>query len=439
MDQEKELRDKIKRLVKELVDARQRSQAFEPGRTVIPYGARVYDHHEVWAAVDSSLDFWLTLGPRAGEFEARLAKYLGRKHCILTNSGSSANLLAIAALSSPLLENPLRPGDEVITVAAGFPTTVNPIVQTGLVPVFVDVDPATANVDASLLSGAASDRARAVVLAHTMGNPFDADAVRAFCEERGLYLVEDNCDALGSVYKGVRTGSFGTLSTHSFYPSHHITMGEGGAVATDDPALDRIVRSLRDWGRDCYCSTGRDNTCGKRFEGKHGGLPEGYDHKYVYSQLGYSLRPLDIQAAIGLAQLDKLDSFVKARRKNREELAKAVRRVPWLTVQEPTPGSEPSWFGLMLTLKPDAPATRLEVVSRLEEAGVQTRLVFAGNLTLQPAYQNVEYRVAGTLENTDIVARRSFFIGVYPGIDAPRLAYVAEQVAALSGMGKGHG
>lgn len=431
-ESEEKLRQEIGERVRQIVRARDAKRLFVPGQTVIPYAGRVYDADEILAAVESSLDFWLTLGPKGREFENRLSEYAGRRFAVLVNSGSSANLLAFAALCSPLSENPIRPGDEVITVAAGFPTTVNPIFQYGCVPVFVDIDPATVNIDVSRLEAALSSRTRAIMIAHTMGNPFDVGTITAFCRANDLFLIEDNCDALGSTYRGRLTGSFGTVATQSFYPPHHLTMGEGGAVLTDDLALNRIVRSLRDWGRDCWCDSGKDNTCGNRFKGQFGKLPLGYDHKYVYSQVGYNLKPLDIQAAIGLAQLKKLPSFTEVRRRNYEVLEKSARSIPWLMTQQATPGSEPSWFGLLLTLTQDAPIERRQVVEYLEAKKIQTRQLFAGNLICQPAYQNKEYRISGSLENTHAIMDRSFFLGVYPGIDDQRLDYMVGVIEGLA-------
>ncbi|MBN2124205.1 MAG: lipopolysaccharide biosynthesis protein RfbH, partial [Deltaproteobacteria bacterium] len=384
--------------------------------------------------VEACLDFWLTAGDRARAFERRLSEFLGRRHCVLVNSGSSANLLAFGALTSPLLENPVRPGDEVITVAAAFPTTVNPIIQYGCVPVFVDIDPETVNIDTALLEKARSERTRAVMIAHTLGNPFDIDEVSAFCRRHDLFLVEDNCDALGSLYRGRKTGSFGHLSTHSFYPAHHITLGEGGAILTDDPLLHRIVVGLRDWGRDCRCEPGQDNACGMRFSGQFGTLPFGYDHKYVYSQIGYNLKALDIQAAIGLAQMEKLPSFVEARRRNREILKSAAAHVPWLRPQRTQKDALPSWFALLLVLAPDAPVKRNQVIEYLESNRIQTRLLFGGNLTRQPAYGGVRFRQIGDLAHTDDIMERAFFIGVYPGLSGAMLDYVSD---ILSGLREG--
>jgi CDP-6-deoxy-D-xylo-4-hexulose-3-dehydrase len=430
-DRERECRRQILTLAGELEKLRKESQEFVPGETTVHYGGRVFDEKELVAAMDSLLDMWLTLGACGAEFETKLARYLGRRFCVMVNSGSSANLLAFGALTSPLLDNPVRPGDEIITVAAGFPTTVNPIVQFGCLPVFVDIDPDTVNIDVTLLESAFSPRCRVIMIAHTMGNPFEVDQVMSFCREHNLYLVEDNCDALGSTYKGRLTGSFGHLVSQSFYPPHHITTGEGGAVLTEDEKFLRIVASLRDWGRDCWCDSGHDNTCGKRHSGSYGELPFGYDHKYVYSHLGYNLKPLDLQGALGIVQLDKLPGFVRARRENWECLSQAAAYVPWLKVQQPTPHSEPSWFGLLLTLTEDAPADRRSVVEYFEDKKIQTRQLFGGNLLRQPAYLGIPHRVVGTLSNTDAIMERSFFLGVYPGLTEASRSYVTDALVSL--------
>lgn len=425
---ERQLRAQIKAHVRDLIEHRLREERFVPGRSPVPYAARVYDEKEVTAAVDSAIDFWLTLGPRGREFERKLANIVGARHALLVNSGSSANLVAYASLCSPMLDNPISPGDEVITVAAGFPATINPILQYNCVPVFLDVDAATANINTDLLEEALSERTRAVMLAHTLGNPFDLDQVQAFCERHDLYLVEDNCDALGSTYKGKPTGNTGHFATQSFYPAHHISMGEGGAVLTQSDELKRIAESLRDWGRDCWCEAGRENTCGMRFSGQYGDLPFGYDHKYVYSQIGYNLKPTDIQAAIGLAQLEKLQDFTRRRRENYDCLSQAVSEFDWLQVQQATEGSEPSWFGFLITLAEDAPIDRRTIVAYLESKKIHTRQLFAGNLLKQPAYRNIQHRVVGKLENTDRIMKAAFFIGVYPGIDEARRDYVSEML-----------
>lgn len=432
--EEREIRRRIIGLARKLGRLPGEGRNFVAGETPVPYAGRVFDEEEFAAAVESMLDMWLTLGQYGEEFERRLAAYLGRRHCTMVNSGSSANFLALAALASRLLPRHLVPGDEVITVAAGFPTTVNPIVQLGCAPVFVDVEPETVNIDVSFLEAAASPRTRAVMVAHTMGNPFEVHEVLNFCHRHDLYLVEDNCDSLGSQYRERLTGSFGHLSTQSFYPPHHITTGEGGAVLTDDPELHRIVVSLRDWGRDCWCDTGKDNTCGKRFSGQFGTLPVGYDHKYVYRHLGYNTKPIDPQAAIGIAQLKKLPRFVRARQENWRVLSEAAHEVPWVRVQKETPHSKASWFGLLLTLADDAPVDRRTVVEYLEKKQIQTRQLFGGNLLRQPAYQGVSHRVVGTLEYTDTVTERAFFVGVYPGLDQDARAYVADKLAGLKNV-----
>ncbi len=411
---------------------------FKPGDR-IAYAGRVFDHREVSALIDSSLDFWLTTGRYAERFEKDFAAYLGVSHCSLTNSGSSANLLAFMALTSPKLgERRIRRGDEVITVAAGFPTTVAPIIQYGAVPVFVDVALPTYNIDCSQLENALSDRTKAVMIAHTLGNPFDLEAVKAFCDRHDIWLVEDNCDALGSryLYDGEWrfTGTIGHLGTSSFYPPHHMTMGEGGAVYTGDTTLKRLVESFRDWGRDCWCSSGRDNTCGERFTQKFGELPYGYDHKYVYSHFGYNLKVTDMQAAIGCAQLEKLAGFVAARKHNwrtlREGLAALADR---FILPESTASADPSWFGFLLTVREGAGFSREQIVTHLERKGIQTRMLFAGNLIKHPCFDEMRqtgrgYRIAGELAVTDRVMRDSFWIGVYPGMTEGMLEYMVDVI-----------
>ena len=401
-------------------------RAFDPARPSVPVSGKVFGAEEVTALVRASLEFWLTSGPEHQRFERALARRAGLRHALMVNSGSSANLAAVSALCSPALgDRALRAGDEVITVAAGFPTTVNPIVQNGLVPVFVDVDPATLNIDPARLEGAVSERTRAVVLAHTLGNPFDLAAVGDLCRRHGLMLVEDCCDALGATFAGRPVGTFGELATLSFYPAHHITTGEGGAVLTNRSAWRRVVESLRDWGRDCWCDTGCSDTCGKRFDQRFGTLPYGYDHKYVYSHVGYNLKATDLQAAVGVAQLERLDAFVAARRANHAYLRAALADLEHLFVlPEATPGSEPSWFGFALTVRPEAPFGRHELVRHLEARGIGTRLVFAGNLLRQPAYADVPHRVAGPLEATDLVAERTFWVGCWPGLEEAHLDHV---------------
>jgi CDP-6-deoxy-D-xylo-4-hexulose-3-dehydrase len=401
---------------------------FDPGKTPLPCSGKVYDEKEMAGLVDSSLDFWLTTGRYAALFEERLANFLGVGHCLLTNSGSSANLLAISALTSPKLgERRLRQGDEVITVAAGFPTTVTPIVQNGLVPVFVDVDPETYNVEVNQLEAAVSPRTRAIILAHTLGNPCRLDAVTDFARRHHLWFIEDNCDALGSTYEGKFTGTFGHLSTLSFYPAHHITTGEGGAVLTGDPLLKRIVESLRDWGRDCWCPPGKENCCRLRFARQLGELPRGYDHKYTYSHLGYNLKMTDMQAAVGVAQLAKLADFTSLRRKNFQQLhAGLARHRDFLVLPRATENAHPSWFGFPLTVRQRAPFTRQQLVEYLEGHGIGTRLLFAGNILKQPAFQDIGHRVAGELKNTNRILERTFWIGVYPGLGPPAINHILD-------------
>jgi CDP-6-deoxy-D-xylo-4-hexulose-3-dehydrase len=422
-----ELHARILGLVREYYQARHRPGPFLPGSTKVPYAGRVFDEEEMVAAVDATLDFWLTLGPQGEAFERELAGYVGVRHSLVVNSGSSANLVAFSALTSNKLDRPLQPGDEVLTVAAGFPTTVAPILQNGCVPVFVDVHADTANVMVDRLHDALSPKTRAVMIAHTLGNPFDLDGVLDLIKTHDLYLVEDNCDALGATYRGRRTGSFGHFATQSFYPPHHLTMGEGGAVLTSSGRLKQIAESFRDWGRDCWCASGKDDTCGKRFGWSLGQLPHGYDHKYIYSHLGYNLKPLDVQAAIGRRQLHKLDAFVAARRGNHARLARALEPyADWLMLPQATPHSEPSWFGLLLTVRDGAPFSRAQLVRHLEDRKIQTRQLFGGNLLRQPAFQGVPHRVVGGLENTDKIMNDAFFVGVYPGLTPAMLGYMEE-------------
>jgi CDP-4-dehydro-6-deoxyglucose reductase, E1 len=405
--------------------------AFQPGETAIPTSGRVFDDEELVALVDASLDFWLTTGRFAHKLERGLAGFTGRRHAILCNSGSSANLLALSALTSPKLgERSLRPGDEVITAAAGFPTTLNPILQNGLVPVFVDVDRRTGNVVPELMREAVGPRTRAILLAHTLGNPFDLDTATELARDHGLFLIEDNCDALGSLYRGRPTGTFGELATVSFYPAHHITTGEGGCVLADDGRLKTLVESFRDWGRDCWCAPGEDNTCGKRFGMQLGDLPAGYDHKYIFSHVGYNMKMTDLQAAVGVAQLDKLPGFVEARRRNWARLREAL--APYeeaFVLPEPTPDSEPSWFGFALVVRPEAPFDRDALVAWLEQNRVGTRQLFGGNLLRQPAYAGIEHRAPGGLEESDLMMTNAFWVGVYPGITESMLDYVIETFA----------
>ncbi|MDD5698411.1 MAG: lipopolysaccharide biosynthesis protein RfbH [Victivallaceae bacterium] len=430
-----EILDKVKRYYS-LVHAGS-GEAFVPGKSRVNYAGRVFDDREMVNLADSALEFWLTYGRYSRQFEKQLAEYLGRRCCLLVNSGSSANLLAFMALTSPLLkERRISRGDEVITVAAGFPTTVAPIIQYGAVPVFIDVDLTTANAAVAQLEPARSAKTKAVMLAHTLGNPFDLQAVRDFCTANGLWLIEDNCDALGSKYAGRLTGTFGDVGTSSFYPPHHLTTGEGGAVYTDNPVLHKILLSMRDWGRDCWCESGRDNTCGCRFSKKHGTLPYGYDHKYVYSHFGYNLKASDLQAAVGCAQLEKLPGFVKRRRENFAFLYTGLRELAeYFILPETLPASEPSWFGFLITLRDGVNFTRNGLVEALERRNVQTRNLFAGNLTRHPCFdglrEGIDYRIAGKLENTDKIMNDSFWIGVYPGMTEAKLTYMAETIKAF--------
>jgi len=413
--------DALRREIAELViryhEVAFRARPFVPGESPVPVSGKVFDDEEMRLLVDASLDFWLTTGRFADEFEMRFAKVMGVGRAMLCNSGSSANLLAVSALTSPALgDRALQPGDEVITAASGFPTTVNPIYQNGLVPVYVDVDPDTFNVDPELLAEAVGPRTRAVALAHTLGNPFDVAAVQALCERHDLWLVEDTCDAVGATFDGKPVGSFGELATVSFYPAHHVTMGEGGCVLVNDAKFERIIESFRDWGRDCWCAPGAENTCGRRFGWEFGELPYGYDHKYVYSHLGYNLKLTDMQAAVGVAQLDKLTGFIAARRRNWEYLHDGLADLDELRLGEPTPGSVPSWFGFALTVRPDAGFDRYDLVQHLEGRKIATRLFFGGNLVRQPAYIGRPHRTVGSLANADVVAQASLWIGCYPGL-----------------------
>jgi CDP-4-dehydro-6-deoxyglucose reductase, E1 len=407
---------------------------FLPGKSSVPVSGKVFDAAEMRSLVDASLDFWLTTGRYAAIFEREFARWTGIRECLLVNSGSSANLLAVAALTSPKLgDRHLVPGDEVITVAAGFPTTVNPIIQNGLVPVFVDVTLPTYNVDVTQLEAALSPRTRAVILAHTLGNPFDLAAVIAFTRKHNLWLIEDCCDAVGSTYNRQHVGTFGDLATTSFYPAHHITMGEGGAVLTNQPLLHTVVESFRDWGRDCWCNPGCDNTCGKRFDWQLGELPCGYDHKYTYSHIGYNLKLTDMQAAVGVAQLQKLGGFVEARRRNFETLREGLRGLEeFFILPEATENAAPSWFGFPIAVRPEAPFTRNQVTAALEDRKIATRLLFGGNLTRQPAYRDREYRVVGTLSNTDFVMNQVFWIGLYPGINQEILEYMLDGLHSVT-------
>ena len=435
---EQEMRDKILNLVKEYCDTYHREKPYKKGDR-ISYAARIYDHEEMVNLVDSALEFWLTAGRYTAAFERDFAKYLGVRYASLVNSGSSANLLAFMALTSPLLgERALRPGDEVITVAAGFPTTAAPMVQFGAIPVFVDVTIPQYNIDVTQLEAAHSEKTKAVMLAHTLGNPFNLAAVKAFCEKHGLWLVEDNCDALGSLYRidgeEKLTGTIGDIGTSSFYPPHHMTMGEGGAVYTNDAVLHKIIQSLRDWGRDCICPPGHDGFCGHRFDRQHGELPLGYDHKYVYSHFGYNLKATDMQAAIGVAQLKKFPSFVERRRHNfarmKAGLAGAADK---FILPEPCAGSQPSWFGFLLTCREGI--ERKAVVDYVESHGVQTRMLFAGNLVKHPCFDEMRkngkgYRIIGSLANTDRIMKDTFWVGLYPGMTDEKIDYMIDTLMA---------
>ncbi len=405
-------------------------KAFTPGQSSVPVSGRVWGPEEVCALVDSALEFWLTTGRYNDLFEKRLAKYLGVYHTLTCNSGSSANLLAASALTSPMLEDKaLKPGDEVITCATGFPTTVNPIIQNGLVPVFLDVHIPTYNIRADLIEAALSDRTRAIMVAHTLGNPFDLDTVMAVAKKHNLFVIEDTCDALGATYNDRKVGTFGDIGTVSFYPAHHITMGEGGAVFTGSARFKRILESIRDWGRDCWCAPGKDNTCKKRFEWQLGELPYGYDHKYTYSHIGYNLKITDMQAAVGYAQLDRLEGFIAARRANFVRLTEQFKTMEdHFILPEPTPKSNPSWFGFPVTVRSNTPFKRDDLVKYLNDCKIGTRLLFGGNILRQPYMLGRKYRVHGSLEASDMVMNNTFWIGVYPGLHQPEIDYIADSI-----------
>jgi CDP-6-deoxy-D-xylo-4-hexulose-3-dehydrase len=433
-DRAADLRRRILELVTEYHVEAFPEPEFVAGQTPIPVSGKVFDADELQHLVDASLDFWLTTGRFAEHFERDFARWMGVRHAILVNSGSSANLLALAALTAPELgKRALRPGDEVITAAAGFPTTVNPIIQNRLVPVFVDSQIPTYNADPDAIEEAVGPRTRAIILAHTLGNPFDLDRVQAIADKHGLWLIEDTCDAVGSTWRGQKVGTFGDLATVSFYPAHHITMGEGGAVLTRTPDLEKIVESFRDWGRDCWCEPGKDNTCGKRFDWQLGSLPHGYDHKYSYSRIGYNLKLTDMQAAVGVAQLKKLDGFVARRRENFAYLRAALEPLSdRLILPEATPGSDPSWFGFPITIRDGTDIARDAVTGWLESRGIATRLLFGGNLTRQPAYRDVPFRIVGDLQVADRIMRDTFWVGVFPGLDRQRLDYVITEITRVA-------
>src|SRR5580700_1176273 len=426
-ERSEQLRQEILKLTAEFQREAFAKKDFVPGASGVPVSGKVIDAADMSACVDSVLDGWFTTGRWAKDFERKLARFIGVRSASLVNSGSSANLLAVSALTSPRLgERALRPGDEVITVAAGFPTTVNPILQNGLVPVFVDVMVPTYEIDVTRLEEAYSPKVKAVMIAHTLGNVFDLDAITAFCKKYNLWLVEDCCDALGSTYKGRMVGTFGDIATVSFYPAHHITMGEGGAVMTNKPALQLLIESFRDWGRDCWCEPGMDNTCGKRFDWQLGTLPCGYDHKYTYSHVGYNLKATDMQAALGASQIEKLPNFIERRKENFRYLRNALAPLEkYLILPEATPGSDPSWFGFPIGIRPGAPFRREELTRALESQKIGTRLLFGGNLLRQPAYEGCNFRVIGDLPNTDFALNHVFWIGVYPGLTRPMLDFVA--------------
>ncbi|MDO8298705.1 lipopolysaccharide biosynthesis protein RfbH [Lacisediminimonas sp.] len=434
--QTNDIRAQISQLVEQYATIALAQQAFEPGSTAVPPSGKLLGAEELKLMVESSLDGWLTAGRFNEEFEQKLARFLGVKHLITVNSGSSANLVAFNTLTSPKLgDRAIKPGDEVIGVAAGFPTTVNPILQFGAVPVFVDVELGTYNIDASQIEAAISPKTKAIMLAHTLGNPYNLDVVTALCKKHGLWLIEDCCDALGSTYNGRMVGGFGDIGTLSFYPAHHITMGEGGAVFTNNGELRQIAESFRDWGRDCYCPPGKDNTCGRRFCWKLGNLPEGYDHKYTYSHLGYNLKITDMQAACGVAQLAKADFFIQRRKENFNYLKNRLASCEeFMILPEATAGSAPSWFGFPITLRDNSPTSRGDLIGYLDQCKIGTRLLFAGNLTRQPYMIGRNFRISGELTNTDVVMHNTFWIGVQPALNEEMLDYSASRIEAFLGV-----
>lgn len=436
MNIELDIRSQIVELVERFAEEKYASKPFVPGESVIAPSGKVLGKEELVNMVEASLDGWLTTGRFNDKFEKKLAAFLGVKYCLSVNSGSSANLVAFSTLTSPRLgDRAIKKGDEVIGVAAGFPTTVNPIIQFGAIPVFVDVDLVTHNINADLIEAAITPKTKAIMLAHTLGNPFNLDKVMELCKKYNLWLVEDTCDALGATYDGQLVGTFGDISTLSFYPAHHITMGEGGAVFTNNAELKMIAESFRDWGRDCYCAPGCDNTCGCRFEQQHGDLPYGYDHKYVYSHAGYNLKITDMQAACGLAQLDKVEGFIQKRRENFDYLYTRLQTLTdFLELTTPTPKSNPSWFGFPITLKPESGVNRVDLIKFLDQNMIGSRLLFAGNLTKQPYFKGVDYRVAGELTNTDITLENTFWIGLYPGLGEEHFEFVAEKFEEFFGL-----
>ena len=431
-DEAQALKDEIMSLVGRYAAAAHTPAPFRPGQSSVAVSGKVFGAPELQALVEASLDFWLTTGRFNEAFETRMRKFIGRKYVLTCNSGSSANLLAASALCSPFLKRPMTAGDEVITCATGFPTTVNPLLQNGLVPVFLDVDIPTYNIRADRIEAAITDKTRAIMVAHTLGNPFDLGTVMEVAKRHNLYVVEDTCDALGATYDGKLVGTFGDIGTLSFYPAHHITMGEGGAVFCTNSLIKRALESIRDWGRDCWCEPGKDNTCGKRFEWTLGDLPEGYDHKYTYSNVGYNLKITDMQAAVGLAQMDRLDGFIAARRENFAFLTEHLRPFEeFLILPEATPRSNPSWFGFPITVRDGAPFSRDDLTRHLDSKRIATRLVFAGNLIRQPYMKNQRYRIVGDLDTSDQVMRSSLWLGLFPGLTGDHLAYTVETIRAF--------
>ncbi len=436
-EESKKIKNQIFDLVKEYYRlVFKNKQQFIPGQTRINYGGRVFDEKELINLIDSSLEFWLTEGRYTEQFQQKLASFLGIRYCLVTNSGSSANLLALTALTSDKLpeDKRIKPGDEVITVAAGFPTTIFPIIQNNAIPVFVDIELETYNINTSELEDACSDRTKAVILAHTLGNPFNIDKVSKFCRRNHIWLIEDNCDSLGSKYYNNFTGTFGDISTHSFYPAHQITMGEGGAILTSNSELYKIMKSIREWGRDCWCSPGSDNTCKKRYQWQLGTLPYGYDHKYIYSEFGYNLKITDMQAAIGLAQLEKLPDFIQSRRNNHKKIYDGLKKVEeYVILPQAQKNSEPNWFGFALTLKDNRKLNRNSLISKIEKHNIQTRFLFAGNIICQPVFNKMRekkkgFRVIGELTNTNKIMNDSFWFGVYPGLSSEMIEYLIKKI-----------
>ncbi len=423
-------RKKIIELVKKHYDEEFPVEKFIPGKTDVPISGRTFDHKDIESLIDSSLDFWLTEGRFTDAFEKEFSKFLNIKHTVPVNSGSSANLLAFSSLTSPKLKDrAIKKGDEVITIATGFPTTVNPIIQNGCIPVFIDCEMGTYNINVDYLEDALSPKTKAVMIAHTLGNPFDLERVMDFCKDNELFLIEDSCDALGSKYDNKYTGTFGDAGTFSFYPAHHITMGEGGAVVTNNPVMNKLLESFRDWGRDCWCAPGESDTCNRRYDWQLGNLPYGFDHKYIFSQIGYNFKLTDLQASVGLSQLEKLDSFIDKRKKNWQHLYDGLKHLDeFFILPIKDDRSDPSWFGFPITVKQDAPFSRPELINHLDERKINSRFLFAGNLLWQPAYQNVEHREVGSLSNSNTVALSTFWLGVFPGLSKEMIDYMIETI-----------